>query len=640
MTPRRRLRAVAGRLVGRGGGPSPAPDGEDRSYQGWVARYDTPDEGWRRAVEQRLEGLADPPTVSVLLPVFDTPEPFLRAAIDSALGQWYPRLELCVADDASDAPWVGAVLGEYARADERVRVVRRDRRGHISACANSALGLATGQWVAPLDHDDVLAPHALATMVLALADQAPPPGGGAGVGMAYSDEDHLDEEGARVVPYFKGEPDPLLLLGQNYLAHLCLLRRDLVVQAGGYREGLEGAQDWDLVLRLWEELGPAGVLHVPHVLYHWRAHQASTASSSSAKPYAVEAGRRAVEEHLARTGRPAAVRTTGPTGFNRILWHLPTRPPTVSVVMVARTTDHPLRRAVLSVLARTTYPLVEVVVVETAGGPDVAGALAGLLGQVTVVPPPSPGRTPAATEVELPYGASPVGERGNAGAAAASGEVLCFLHDDVEVLADRWLEELVGLALQPGVGAVGGTLVAPEGTVRHAGYLLGAGGWVHDAFRGLDRLDDGSFGRARLARRVAAVSGAALAVRRDAFEAVGGFSPRPWPAVVVDVDFCLRLAGHGCLTAVAPAAELVHHEVPVPGAPPGDRPLGSACYPSAPWAAGWGADPFSNPNLCPDASLTPAWPPRVTSPGWPAEVGGPGAPDGQEAPAPAASRPS
>ena len=217
------------------------------------------------------------------MPVYDTPAEFLRAAIDFVRNQLYSNWELCIADDCSREAYVAEILAEYEALDIRIKVARRESNGHISAACNTALAMATGEWVACLDHDDILAEHALALVVAALAEHPE-------AGIVYSDEDKLDSSGVRQDPYFKPDFDPLLLIGQNCLNHLCLYRRNLVCQVGGYREGYEGSQDWDLALRVSEGMAPQQVVHIPHVLYHWRTHMDSTASSVSSKPYAIDAG--------------------------------------------------------------------------------------------------------------------------------------------------------------------------------------------------------------------------------------------------------------------------------------------------------------------------------------------------------------
>ena len=293
--------------------------------------------GRRDAARPGGAGGGDPgaqPLISIIFPVYNSPEEFLRQAIDSVRAQLYTKWELCIADDCSTLPHVAKVLDEYAALDERILVHRRQTNGHISACSNSAVALASGSWLCLMDHDDVLAEHALAVCALAL--QRHPE-----AAIVYSDEDHIEADGSRSQPYFKPDFDPLLILGQNYFSHLSLVRADLVELVGGFREGYEGSQDWDLLLRVLEQVRPDQVVHVPHVLYHWRVHSESTASSVSAKPYVVDASRRVVEEHLKRIGVEATVTTVWDTSYNRIEWELPPSPPKVSIIILPRSGPYP-----------------------------------------------------------------------------------------------------------------------------------------------------------------------------------------------------------------------------------------------------------------------------------------------------------
>ena len=290
------------------------------------------------------------------MPVYNPPVHLLRSAVDSVRHQIYPNWELCIADDCSTDSDVRQLMDEYAASDERIKVVMRAENGHISTASNSALSIATGLWVAPVDHDDILADHALALVALSMSEHQD-------VGLFYSDEDKIDEAGQRRDPFFKPDFDPLLLNGQNYISHLSVFRKDLVDQVGGYREGYEGSQDWDLTLRVSENLRPDQVVHIPHVLYHWRLHSNSTAALVSAKPYAIEAGERAVQDHLNRIGGSGRVVRVGRLGHNRVCWTLPEPAPQVTIVVPTRD-GRLLQRCVDSVLDFTTYPNFEVVVVD------------------------------------------------------------------------------------------------------------------------------------------------------------------------------------------------------------------------------------------------------------------------------------
>jgi O-antigen biosynthesis protein len=568
---------------------------EDHRYPTWVAAFDTIDDDVRQVIRHRLDRLTDPPLVSVILPVFNTPEQYLREAIDSVRAQLYPRWELCIADDCSTAAWVPKVLEEYAALDPRIRVERREENGHISAASNTAVGMATGEWIAFFDHDDLLAEHALALAVLALADSPE-------AGALYSDEDLVNDDGVRSFPYFKPDFDPILLLGQNYFSHLCMLRRSLILQAGGFRVGYEGSQDWDVVLRVVEQLRPDQIVHVPHVLYHWRVHPGSTSSSLSAKPYAATAARRAVTDHLRRVGQEARVLPAGWTGFNRIRWELSEAPPPVTVVILPRTGIR-LTRCINSARARAAYPDVEIMVVDDGDRrPMLRAFMRDWRKTVTVV---------------SDYRNVSDGALRNVAAGQASGEILCFLHDDVEAVSDGWLEEMVGLLLQPGIGAVGAKLLYPDETIHHAGIVMGIGGTAGYIHRRADRLDPGYGGRAMLSQSFSAVSWACMVVRREAFEAVGGFDEANLSGAYVDVDFCLRLREAGWRVAWTPNAEMTRYASPTePRESEGENAIRFAReirYLHTRWAPVLAADPAYSPNLSLAHETMPlAWPPRAS----------------------------
>jgi GT2 family glycosyltransferase len=589
---------------------APATGGEPISYPAWVARYDTLDDDRRAAIAAEVDALVDRPTFSVVLPVHDPPENFLRAAVDSVRDQLYAQWELCVADDGSTDPAVGRLLDDGADLDSRIKVVHRVENGHISAASNAALALATGRWVAFLDHDDMLAPHALALMAVHLAARPD-------AGVAYSDEDLVDAGGQPVASYFKPEFDPLLLLAQNHVCHLCVVRRDLVEQVGGLREGYEGSQDWDLVLRVTAGLDRRQVVHIPHVLYHWRTYPASTASSLGAKPYAAGAGWRAVRDRLAGSSPGATVAPLPGLGWNRVSWPLPEPPPLVSIVVRA-SDDVALARCLQSIWTRTTYPSYEIVAVTTGTTPPAVRALLDQeAGRVVVdadADADRPDRSDAAGAVEAGPVDHPVGRFAawNRGAAGATGDVLCFVDETTEVGSPDWLEVLIGHVFQPGVGVAGATIYDDAGRLRHAGLVLGLGGVAGPVHEGIDRLDIGYWGRAAAPRHVSAVAADGLVVRRDAWDAVGGFDDAHLPNDYGDVDLCLRLRDAGWATVWTPFAELVSHR------PPPRHPSVEPAYADAArhmherWGSQLDDDPAYSPNLSLERTdCSPACPPRA-----------------------------
>jgi glycosyltransferase involved in cell wall biosynthesis len=570
------------------------------TYETWIESFDTLDDEARAQITSQLSALTLRPKLSVMMPVYNPPVDMLRAAIESVRDQLYEDWELCIADDCSTDTAVQQLLSEYAASDDRIKVIRRQENGHISAASNSALSLVSGEWVALLDHDDILAPHALALFALAIADQPD-------AGVIYSDEDKLDESGHRRDPFFKPNFDPLLLLGQNFVSHFSAFRKDLVDRVGGYRVGYEGSQDWDLTLRVTELLNPSQVIHIPHVLYHWRVHASSTASVVSAKPYAVDAGQRAVVDHLERTARRARTTRIGQWGFNRVTFDLPDPPPKVSVIIPTRDGER-LTRCIDSVLAFTIYPDFEVLVVDN--GSQKRTTLEYLRAndyRLSVI------------RDDRPFNHSALN---NVAVAQSSGEIVCLLNDDTEVIGGGWLTEMVGQVCQPGIGAAGAKLYYGDGRVQHAGVILGVHGIAAHAHRNFDRLSTGYFGHLQLAHRVSGVTAACMVVRREAWRQIGGFDEASLPNVLNDVDLCLQLSQAGWDIVWTPYAELFHYESTSRGID-NDGPQAEAFARAvAVMETKWGMeglrnDPRYSPNLSLDAEdFSLAWPPRVPVSRW------------------------
>lgn len=504
-----------------------------------------------------VESFARKPAFSVITPVFDTPEPLLRAAIDSVLAQAYPHWELCIADDASSAPHVRRVLEEYRAKDARIKVAQRSATGNISAASNTALALATGDFVAFLDHDDELTPDAL-FHVAREVNRHP------AAAMLYSDEDKRDFHGERTHPNFKPDWNYDLFLSHNVAAHLCVYRTDLVRRLGGFREGFEGAQDYDLALRAIEALEPREIRHIPRILYHWRMVPGSTAVTAFEKDYAARRAQRAIEEHLARRNIPASVEPIAILGAQRIRYRLPDPAPLVSIVVADSA------RARIDAEARLAgYPLWETVSMAGSG--------------------------PRAR---------------NEAARRARGEVLVFLGADIEPVNAEWLAELVSNALRADAGAVAGKLWDRDGRILHAGTVLGAG----RAHRGRRRGDSGYMMRADLAQSMSAVSGDCLAVRKTLFDAVGGFD-EAFEGAFHDIDFCLRLRERGHRNEFTPFAEFrrvgAAETLPPCDAEAMARHAAEARILRARWPGVLDDDPHYNPNLsAAGEAFALAFPPR------------------------------
>jgi len=550
------------------------------SYEQWLHLYEPVTPPALRELAARIAALPARPLISVLLPVYNAPEAWLRRAIESVREQVYAEWELCIADDASPAAHVRPLLEEAARSDSRIRVVFRETNGHISRASNSALDLARGEFIALLDHDDELAPHALAEVALALAARP-------GTDVLYSDEDKIDEHGRRFAPYFKPDFLPDLFLGQNYLTHLAVYRTTLVRDAGGFRPGFEGSQDWDLALRVVEKCGAGRVGHVPAILYHWRAIPGSTALAIDQKDYHAAAARRALEEHFLRTGRNAAI-TPVPGEHWRITHPLPSPPPLVSIIIPTRNGVRHLRRCLDSLRGKTTYARYEIIVVDNGSDDpatlDYLREFAAGGGRVLSWPHP------------FNYSAL-----NNFAAGHAGGEILALLNDDLEVITPGWLEEMAAHALRPEIGCVGGLLYYPDDLIQHAGVVLGVGGVAGHAFKAFPRGTEGVFNRARLVQNYSAVTAACLVVRTATYRQVGGLDEHTLAIAFNDVDFCLKVRAAGYRNLWTPFAEFYHHESATRGAE--DTPAKQARFRleietmRARWGGLLDADPAYNPNL-------------------------------------------
>ena len=487
--------------------------------------------------------MTDQPLFSIITPVYDPPLRFLEECIDSVLGQDFHDWEWCIADDASPNPAVRARLERLAEEEPRVRLCLREENGGIVAGTNSAFGLATGRFVALLDHDDELEHHALQVMA-DLVDAEPD------LDFAYSDESVWDVNQNRYVRWFKPGWSPERMRCQNYANHLSIFRRALVEEVGAWLPGTEGAQDHSLILRISERA--RAIRHVPQSLYRWKTVPGSTVGDASAKPYAFENGLRAVQEHCDRVGIDAEVVHGPDLGIYRLRRRL-TKTPLVSIVIpsngpVGEAHGRPwsfLEETVSGVLEGTDYGNVEVIVVPD---PETDG---DILQRVAAT---DPQRVRIAPRVPRPFNFS---RKTNLGAAYARGEYLLFLNDDMEITHPDWLGNMLAIAQMPDVGAVGAKLVFEDGSMQHAGVYLWHGPG-HYGF-GIRQQDSGYLGVWEVDRECVAVTGACLLTPMRVFSEVGGFTlslASNWQ----DVDYCLKARAIGLRNIWTPQAVLTHFE--------------------------------------------------------------------------------
>lgn len=560
---------------------------EEDLYALWIERHDRLDAAERARIAGRVASWVNPPKISIVVPIYNTPQPWLGRMIESVREQLYPNWELCLADDRSSKPHVRPALEEAMAADDRIRVLFREENGHISAATNSAIELATGEYLALLDHDDEIPPHALYWVAEEI--RAHPE-----VDVIFTDEDKMDTKGRRSEPYFKPDYNYDLFLSQNCISHLGVFRTDLVRQVGGFRVGMEGSQDWDLTLRVIEKTTPERVRHIPRILYHWRQIEGSTSIRGQEKPYAAVAAIRAVSDHLERTGRTDARVVGHESTFARVLWPLPDPVPPVTLIMPTRNYLPLLRVAARCFLEKTDYPDLELLIVDNdSDDPETLAYLDEL-----------PKKDPRARVLRV-SGEFNYARLNNLAVAETDRPVICLVNNDLETIGADWLREMVSQALRPEIGAVGAKLYYPSGKIQHAGVVIGMTGCAGHPFRGVATDYKTPGGRSGVVQNWSAVTAACLAVERRKYLEVGGMDEETFAVALNDVDFCLKLKAAGYRNLYTPFAELIHHESASRGASEKTPArTEAAARENAAFAAKWpdlfDHDPAWNPNLALD----------------------------------------
>ena len=568
---------------------------DPRGYNAWLKAFEPWDAQQRQSLQQACDALTIQPLISIVMPTYNTVAEHLERAIQSVQAQIYPHWQLCIADDASPKPHVRAILERLAAQDKRITLLFLKQNGHISKASNAAIGLAKGDYIAFCDHDDELSPHALLRVVQALEKQP-------NTKVMYSDEDKIDSEQRRFDPYFKPDFNLGLLRSHNYMCHFAVYNAAYLRELGGLRVGFEGAQDYDLALRAIDGTDAKNIVHLPFILYHWRVAPGSTAAGHGEKSYAFSAGQRALTEHLARRGLAGTIdEAPEAAGMYRVRWKTPASQPLVSIVIPTRNGEKILRLC-LDSLKKTAYSAIEIIVVDN--GSDEQATLDLLAERVQE-------KQIRVLRDDSPFNYSAINNRA---VAQAKGEFVLLLNNDIEVVTPEWLDEMLGVAMESGVGCVGARLWYPNGSLQHGGVMLVCGVAGH-AHKYLPRGQHGYMGRAVLAQDMIAVTAACLLVRKSIFDAVGGLD-ETLAVAFNDVDFCLRVHAAGYRNHWTPYAELIHHESLTRGHE--DTPEKQARFRKEidKMQARWPAlekhdDPCYSPNLTAtseDFSL--AWPPR------------------------------
>lgn len=545
---------------------SPQFESEISAYQQYLQNNSPTAENFK-VMSEEIENFEFRPVISIVMPVYNIDEKWLVKAIDSVRNQAYGRFELCICDDASTQQHIKKVLEKYAAMDKRIKVIYRPKNGGIVKASNDALNLATGAYVGLLDNDDELTSDALYEVVKNLQETK--------YDLIYSDEDKLEMDGTPCEPFFKPDWSPDLLLSINYISHFGVYRRKLVNELGGFREGFDGSQDYDLVLRFTEKT--QSIKHIPKILYHWRKIPGSTATVADAKPYAFESAKKALAQALKRRNITGNITDGLWTGSYRLKRAIKSTepgtitepesgavkeqkqpaikgPPLVSVIIPFKDKIEVTQVCITSIITKTTYSNYEILLV------DNRSELLETAEYLKKLSTPGYDEYDSRIKVlkyDAPFNFSAIN---NFAVKQAQGEILVLLNNDTEVLTPDWIESMLEHAQRPEVGAVGAKLLYPNNTVQHAGVLIGVGGLANHAFCRQHRDDHGYFGQADLIRNYSAVTAACVMIRKDVFEKMGGLDEKNLAVGFNDVDLCLRLREKDYLIVYTPYAQLYHYE--------------------------------------------------------------------------------
>ena len=514
---------------------------EEVPYGPWYRAYIPTEETLETQRKQKFDYS---PLISIAVPAYQTPVEFLRQMIESLIVQTYSNWELCIVNASPDNEEMQKVLAEYSAGDSQVRFCNLKENLGIAENTNRAFAMAKGEFVGLLDHDDLLAPNALYEIVKILQDHPQ-------ADALYTDEDKVTTElDEHFQPHLKPDFNLDLLRSNNYICHFFVVRKSIVEKAGGFRKEFDGAQDYDFIFRCTENAGE--VLHVPEILYHWRTHKASTADNPASKMYAFEAGKRAIEAHLERTGTKGEVSHTQDLGFYRVKYPVQGKP-LVSVIIPNKDEKETLQTCLEMLEKNTGYQNFEIIIVENNSTTDEIFRYYKELSGNRKIHLLRWGK-------EFNYSAI-----NNFASAHAKGEYLLFLNNDVKSINPDWLEEMLGVCQRPEVGGVGAKLIYPDNTIQHAGCVIGMGGIAGHMFVDMPADRTGYLHKASLLQDMSAVTAACLLMKKEVFEQAGGFTEE-LAVAFNDVDLCLKVRKNGYLIVYDPYAKLYHMESKTRGA--------------------------------------------------------------------------
>lgn len=547
------------------------------NYQKWIRENDSYGPAEIAGFREQQDQFPLRPLISILMPVYNTPPAWLQECIESVRAQVYDRWELCIADDASSNPALGEMFRHYTTLDQRIKVVTRDKTGGIAACSNTALRMANGDFSCLLDHDDLLSPMALYRIAACLNDNPE-------TDFFYSDEDKIDDKGERVLPFFKPDWSPALLYSQNYITHLACIRTALFHRVNGFSEDVNGSQDYDLFLKL--AALNVSIRHIPHVLYHWRMHPASTSQGAAAKPYAHEAGKRALQRALKRIYPTQFLfMENGAHPFTYLpRFELPPES-MVSIIIPTRDKLSLLQPCVNSILHNNGRMAVEIIIVDNQ---SVEPATHAWFNKIS-------SQTPRVRIVraDFPFNWSRLN---NLGADHANGQFLIFLNNDTEVISADWTERLCEYAALPDTALVGCSLLYEDGTLQHNGVVVGMNGWADHVFKSMRPVHfPAPFVSNEVPRNVLALTGACMAIEAVKFEWLGKFD-ESFTVCGSDVELCIRAHKKNFFNVLLPHVRLYHYESKSRGSSVPENDFIQSAIKYEPYRTQT-TDPFFNPNL-------------------------------------------
>lgn len=522
------------------------------------------------------------PKISFVIPLYKTPENYLGELISSIKAQTYSNWELCFSDGSGEDSPISDILKKYEMEDSRIKVVYNKQPLQISENTNEALKIASGDFIAFSDHDDLLSPDALYECVYALNQDS-------SIEFIYTDEDKIDMSGKEhFMPHFKSDFNIDMLRSTNYFCHLVVVKKEVVEKAGYLDPEFDGAQDYDFVLRCVENTSK--IKHIPKILYHWRAHKDSTAENPESKDYAFKAGARAVQAHYDRLGIKAKVEETVHKGIYRTRYILE-ETPLVSIVIANKDHVDDLKKCIDSLEKKSSYKNYEIIVVENNSTEDDTFEYYKTVEQ----------QYPRVKVVYWEGKGFNYPAINNYGVQFAKGDYVLFLNNDTEIVNEDCLEELLGYCMREDVGAVGARLYYEDGTIQHAGVVVGLGGVGGHAFVGCSQGDPGYFGRIHMAQDYSAVTAACILIKKRVFDEVEGFDER-YAVAFNDVDLCLKIRKAGYLIVYNPYAELNHYESKSRGYEDTDEKVERFVSEITLFRNRWGdflekGDPYYNPNL-------------------------------------------